>query len=133
MTRRVFAIAGLLLCAAGFAMTARGGASDVPYYDSADFTPKWRATPKRTLSFALTSQTGTRVTGADVSGRPHVASFVFTRCTTVCPALVRQLKRVQSDSGIEIVSYSVTPDVDTPAPWPRSASAKGSTPPAGGC
>lgn len=114
----MLAIVGLLLCGAGLAVAARGGASlarEVPYYDSADFTPKWRATRARTLSFTLTSQTGAGVTGADLSGRLHVASFVFTRCTTVCPALVRQLKRVQAASGVEIVSYSVTPDLDTPA------------------
>jgi protein SCO1/2 len=86
----------------------------VPFYDTADFTPRWSSTPARALDFTLTSQQGTRVTAADVRGRIHVASFIFTRCTAICPALVRQLKRVQA-ADVQLVSYSVTPELDTPA------------------
>jgi protein SCO1 len=86
----------------------------VPYYDTADFTPRWSRTPARVVDFDLTSQLGTRVTGADLRGRIHVASFIFTRCNAICPALVRQLKRVQAED-VRLVSFSVTPDLDTPA------------------
>ena len=86
----------------------------VPFYDSPDFTPRWSQTPARVVDFALTSQQGKPVTGADLRGRIHVASFIFTRCTAVCPALVRQLKRVQAED-VRLVSFSVTPDLDTPA------------------
>lgn len=87
---------------------------ELPYYDTADFTPRWSSTPARTMDFTLTSQLGTSVTGRDLRGRIHVASFMFTRCTAICPALVRQLKRVQGED-VRLVSYSVTPDLDTPA------------------
>ena len=94
--------------------TDRGGAA-LPYYTSADFTPRWTSTPARTLALDATSQSGARVTGADLEGRPYVASFIFTRCTTVCPVLVAQLARVQRATPLRIVSYSVTPQADTPA------------------
>jgi protein SCO1 len=86
----------------------------VPYYDTADFTPRWSPTPSRAVDFTLTSQLGTQIGAADLRGRIHVASFIFTRCTAICPALVRQLTRVQGED-IRLVSYSVTPDLDTPA------------------
>jgi len=87
---------------------------ELPFYTSADFTPEWQATPPRQLHIDLRSQLGQRVTEADVLGRPHVASFFFTSCSTVCPALVRQLQRVQDATAIRLVSYSVTPQSDTP-------------------
>jgi protein SCO1/2 len=93
-----------------------GQDSTLPYYDSADFTPRWKATPPRPLAFELTSQSGEPVSARDLEGRIHVASFIFTRCSTVCPALVKQLKRVQAAAGnVRLVSFSVTPDLDTPA------------------
>jgi protein SCO1/2 len=96
-------------------LTTTASGSDLPYYASADFTPAWAPSPPRVLQIELTSQRGRRVTGADLEGRPYVASFLFTRCTTVCPALVRQLARVQDATTIQLVSYSVTPAADTPA------------------
>ena len=90
--------------------------STLPFYDSADFTPRWHPTTARTLDFTLTSQTGALVSARDLDGQIHVASFIFTRCSVVCPALMRQLKRVQSAApGVRLVSYSVTPDLDTAA------------------
>jgi protein SCO1/2 len=86
----------------------------LPYYDSADFTPRWRPTSARRLTFDLQSQTGARVTGADLAGRAYIASFIFARCSTVCPALVQQLKRAQEATSVRLVSYTVTPAVDTP-------------------
>jgi protein SCO1/2 len=85
----------------------------LPYYDTADFTPRWSSTPARTVEFTLTSQLGTPVGARDLRGQIHVASFIFTRCSAICPALVRQLKRVQGEE-VRLVSYSVTPDLDTP-------------------
>lgn len=88
---------------------------ELPYYTNAEFTPQWKPTAARTLDIEARSQQDRRITGADLTGRPHVASFFFASCSTVCPALMRQLKRVQAASPIRIVSYSVTPATDTPA------------------
>jgi protein SCO1/2 len=89
----------------------------LPYYDSLDLTPRW--TPpsiERPFEFELSTQRGTRLTAADLRGRIHVASFIFTRCDGICPAMVRQLKRVQAavSPDVRLVSYTVTPDLDTP-------------------
>jgi protein SCO1/2 len=96
-------------------VATNGNAAELPFYTTADFTPEWTPSPPRALDVDLTSQSGERVTGAAILGQPHVAAFFFARCSTVCPTLVRQLKRVQDGTGIRVVAYSVTPAADTPA------------------
>lgn len=100
--------------------TAPQPGRDLPFYDSPDFTPRWtRAVSHRIAPFALTTQTGDTLRDTDLQGRVHVASFLFTRCTDVCPRMVQQLSKVQTAIGqaddVRLVSYSVTPDLDTPA------------------
>ena len=91
-------------------------ASALPFYADASFTPHWTAVPHRIAPFSLTTQTGGRISDATLAGRPYVASFIYTQCAAVCPILVRQLARVQAAVGdVHIVSFSVTPDTDTPA------------------
>lgn len=99
--------------------TAPQQGRDLPYYDSADFTPRWtRTVTHRVGAFALTTQTGSTLRDTDLRGRVHVASFLFTRCTDVCPRMVQQLGKVQAAVGqaddVRLVSFSVTPDLDTP-------------------
>lgn len=110
----------LVLCAALLASTAceRGAAALLPYYESSDFTPMWTISAHRVGAFSLTTQTGASITDRDMAGRVHVASFIYTRCSAICPMLVSNLKRVQAavhDPGMLLVSYSVTPDLDSPA------------------
>jgi len=91
-------------------------ASALPFYADASFTPHWTAVPHRVAPFSLTTQTGDRISDATLAGRPYVASFIYTQCAAVCPILVRQLARVQAAVGdVHIVSFSVTPNTDTPA------------------
>jgi protein SCO1/2 len=90
----------------------------LPFYGSADFTPHWSAVSHRVGEFSLTDQRGRGFTNADVAGRVYVASFIFTRCSVVCPVLVKHLATVEAatrDTGALIVSFSVTPDLDTPS------------------
>jgi protein SCO1/2 len=92
----------------------------LPFYDGADLTPRWtRDSPHRVGDFTLTTQTGAPLSGRDLRGRMHVASFFFTTCTTICPLLVESLGRAQSalaaQDDVVMVSYSVTPTIDTPA------------------
>jgi len=91
----------------------------VPYYESKNFDPQWSPVEHRVGSFALTRQTGARVSQDDLDGKIHVASFIYTKCAAVCPVLVAQLLRVQrafrSNPNVVLVSYTVTPETDSPA------------------
>lgn len=90
----------------------------LPFYSGADFMPSWHGSAHRVGDFSLLSQTGASFTNQDLRGRVHLASFIYTRCSGVCPALVASLRRVDralQDDRFRIVSYSVTPDLDPPA------------------
>jgi protein SCO1/2 len=68
----------------------------------------------------------TRSDGAVVSlrreiddGKPVFLNFVFTTCTTVCPAMSRTFAQIQSRLGAErdrvhLISVSIDPEHDTP-------------------
>lgn len=103
--------------ASAIAVADRGPTPTLPYYDEPTFTPRWAPVSHSVAPFALTTQEGRPISGASLAGRPYVASFVYTSCAAVCPILVSQLSRVQASLGraSRIVSFSVTPDTDTPA------------------
>lgn len=71
-------------------------------------------------SFTNTNQNGDEVSLADLEGKPWLAMFIFTSCTTVCPPMTANMADIQKklkDKGItdyNIVGFSVDPDVDSP-------------------
>jgi protein SCO1/2 len=73
--------------------------------------PQWR----------LVDHDGESFGSDDLAGGVYVASFLFTRCATVCPRLtasLRQLERRYREEGVEevrLVSFTVDPSHDTPA------------------
>lgn len=107
----------------GWSMSAL--AADLPYYNSAEFTPHWLSQDDPTLaefhkigSFELANQFGETVSSADVAGRIYVASFFFSTCPGICPAIRSKLSQVQAhfanDSELLILSHSIRPEIDTP-------------------
>ncbi len=91
----------------------------LPSYDTRDFTPRWSPVEHQVGSFRLTDQSNHEVSDRDLDGRIHVASFFFASCSSLCPRLLDRLKPVQEAirgaSDVVMVSYSVTPALDTPA------------------
>jgi protein SCO1/2 len=70
----------------------------------------------------LTDQNGAQVKLTDLAagGAPVILTFMYTSCTTNCPALAATLAQVQRDLGaggekVRFVSVSIDPDQDTPA------------------
>lgn len=69
--------------------------------------------------FAFADQDGRPVSSDDLNGKVWIAHFIFTSCTTVCPTLTANMARLQKkikESGVavDIVTFSVDPEVDTP-------------------
>lgn len=96
----------------------RPDSSGLPYYDEPTFSPQWVPVPHHVASFRLLTQTGSPLSNIALRGHPYVASFIYTQCAAICPLVVGQLSRVQdavAGSDARIVSFSVTPDTDTPA------------------
>ena len=69
--------------------------------------------------FSLKDQAGRPVTAATLRGKVWAAAFFFTRCPTVCPRITRRMRELQQAAAkdavkLELVSFSVDPDNDTP-------------------
>lgn len=61
-----------------------------------------------------------------LAGKTWVASFIFTRCKTFCPMITKQLLDLQgkitnSQLPLQIVSFTVDPEFDTPETLNRFA------------
>lgn len=72
-------------------------------------------------NFEVTNQNNETFTREDMDGRVWLLSFIFTNCATVCPPMSQNMTAVAQEleeKGIEdygIMSFSVDPEVDTPA------------------
>lgn len=119
MTRVVLFVGVAVALAAGLVNEAVTSTPVLPFYDSADLTPRWtQSSHHRIGDFTLVTQTGVAITQNDIMGKVHVASFIFTRCAGICPAMITQLAKVQkavNGRDAVLVSFSVTPQEDTPA------------------
>lgn len=85
--------------------------------------PRWNEAEMDTVfqtipSFSLTDETGKAFDSNSLKGKIYVASFFFTRCTTICPKITSQLSRVQDtfhqDPEVQLLSISVDPKFDQP-------------------
>jgi protein SCO1 len=97
----------------------------LPYYNTPEFTPEFFDTEKEARekithtipSFSFTDQNGKQVTEKDIEGKIHAANFIFTRCGSICPIMTKHMKLVQdafkSNTGVVLLSYSVTPWIDS--------------------
>ena len=70
--------------------------------------------------FELETHDGKVVTRKTMEGEVWLASFVFTRCQTVCPGISAKMKAVESLSSksakaLKIVTITVDPEYDTGA------------------
>lgn len=118
-----FLLASLLLC---HCRSSPGPTPALPYYNAADFTPLFlqnpeevkRKVPHRIADFAFLNQDSQWISQRTIEGKIHVADFMFTTCSSICPVLTRNLKRVSdslgNDPGLVILSFSVTPWIDRP-------------------
>lgn len=99
----------------------------LPYYNEPDFTPIF-LTDKSELEtkinhtindFSFLDQDSILISQKDIKGKIHIANFIFTTCGSICPKMTTNLKIVndslKNHSDIVLLSYSVTPWIDTPS------------------
>lgn len=97
----------------------------LPYFNTPDFTPQFvKGKAERDsrithtiASFSFSDQDGQQVTNATVKGRIHVANFIFTSCGSICPRMTNSMQQVskafETDRDVLLLSFSVTPWIDT--------------------
>jgi len=69
--------------------------------------------------FTLTDQTGAPFGSGDLKGKIWVANFIFTRCKGPCPLISTRMadlhtKLKKTKGGVNLVSFTVDPEHDTP-------------------
>jgi protein SCO1/2 len=75
--------------------------------------------------FRLTNQNGKIITQRDYQDKIYVADFFFTTCPTICPKMTENMALIQArildDSQVKLLSFSVTPQIDSVAQLKRYA------------
>jgi protein SCO1/2 len=102
----------------------RNSTSELPYYISPDYTPVWLKNSDaenihKIDDFRFTDQDGKLFSGSELNGKVYVADFFFTSCPGICPAITKNLTKVQNEfinnENVSLVSYSVLPQSDSAA------------------
>ena len=80
-------------------------------------------------NFSLINQNGKTITQNDYKDKIYVADFFFTTCQTICPIMTDHMAKIQkeilNDKEVMLLSYSVTPKIDSVAQLKRYAIEKG--------
>ena len=67
--------------------------------------------------FSFLNQNGQKITQADYDNKVYVADFFFTTCPTICIAMTDNMVRIQEalkdDKNVKLLSFSVTPEIDS--------------------
>jgi len=115
-----------LLFSLCFFISCDSNNSTLPYYNTPDFTPLFlnnKIAVKNKIShqianFSFTNQNGDLISSNDIENKIHIANFIFTSCSNICPTMTSNMKNVETaffnDPDIKILSFSVTPWIDTP-------------------
>jgi len=105
-------------------LPAFAGEDALPFYDTAEFTPRWLDSDAvelsdfhRIPSFSFRNQDGEEISEQDVAGGVYVANFFFTSCPGICPAIRKKLSLVQAefldDDYVRILTHSIRPTTDS--------------------
>jgi protein SCO1/2 len=89
-------------------------------YSNPARTPSASALPKYTIvpPFSMTERSGRTITNADLLGKIWVADFIYTTCPGPCPLVTASMAKVQEavahDPCVQLVTFTVDPQTDTP-------------------
>lgn len=76
----------------------------------------------RIPAFSLVRESEAPFTEKQLQGKVTVANFIFTSCPTICPVIVERTRALQpklralggAERAVQIVSFTVDPETDTP-------------------
>jgi len=74
---------------------------------------------EKVADFTFTTQDNEKLSLDDLKGMWWVADFIFTNCTTVCLPMTSNMSELQNklkeeDLNVQLISFSVDPDYDSP-------------------
>ena len=79
-------------------------------------------------NFSLTNQNGKIITQEYYDNKIYIADFFFTTCPMICPIMTENMFQIQEKTignDVLLVSYSVTPEIDSTAQLKKYALEKG--------
>ena len=83
----------------------------------------------RIADFELLNQNGETITHAKWDGKIYIADFIFTTCPSICPIMTNHMAELQQElsnkDNIQLVSFSVTPEIDSVPQLKKYALEKG--------
>jgi protein SCO1/2 len=101
-------LAVLILGVAAYRFATRGGVSPASELRRINDVPP----------FILTERSGRTITNQDLRGKIWVADFIFTTCPGPCPLITADMAKVQDavagDPRVQLVTFTVDPQADTP-------------------
>ena len=72
----------------------------------------------RIAPFKLKNQFNKSISQAVFNDHITVVSFFYSSCQLICPTIIKRLKLIQKqyidNSKVQLISFSITPDIDTP-------------------
>ena len=92
--RRTLLASSILLVAGAMVLTAVTDRFQVFTTETARRV-EIRAHPRTVSAVALETQSGARITLADLRGKWLLVDFIYTRCPTVCSALAQRIRPVR--------------------------------------
>lgn len=79
--------------------------------------------------FSFQNQNNKTITQDDYKDVIYVADFFFTTCPTICPIMADNMawlqEQIKDMDDVKLLSFSVTPDIDTPEVLRKYADEKG--------
>ena len=99
---------------------------ELPYYNSPSFDPIFlnhddsveKLVSHKIEDFVLINERGNYFGSKNLKGTTHVANFIFTSCTHICPKMTTNMVEVErkfkNNSDVNLVSFTVTPWLDSP-------------------
>lgn len=108
----------------------------LPVYNPSDVNPELVDTTIQHIArdhtiehFSFINQNGKTITDKDYDGKIYVADFFFTSCKTICPKMTTNMAwlqgKIKNNPKVKLVSFSVTPDIDSVSVLKKYALEKG--------
>ena len=98
-------------------------------YELVDSTLQHKKKFHKIAPFSLINQNGLTVTEKDYMNKIYVADFFFTTCPSICPKMTENMgliqENIKTDNQVLLLSFSVTPEIDSVQQLKRYAIQKG--------
>ncbi|MFT3884771.1 MAG: SCO family protein [Flavobacteriales bacterium] len=116
----MFILLGIVPIGFLFMRTGKHTFKTLPYIGEREVNAPGDTTYWTVPPFSFLDQNGHAFTDKDVAGKVVIADFFFTRCTSICPRMSKEMQQLQfklddpAFKEVVFLSHTVDPEHDTP-------------------